>query len=58
MNAYMVYHCPADTWNPVNQLPVAVFLDEDKATVYASKQKGYGINIDWFVKEVPLNPET
>lgn len=57
MNAYMVYHRPADTWNSVNQLPVAVFIDKDAAVVYASKQKGYGINIDWFVQEVPLNPE-
>jgi len=53
----MVYHRPADTWNSVNQLPVAVFIDKDAAVVYASKQKGYGINIDWFVQEVPLNPE-
>ncbi|ASR75557.1 hypothetical protein SEA_MILDRED21_193 [Streptomyces phage Mildred21] len=57
MNAYMVYRCDANSWNSTNELPVAVFLDEDKAKEYAGKQPGYGLNIDWFVKEAPLNPE-
>ncbi|QBP30935.1 hypothetical protein KNU49_gp120 [Streptomyces phage EGole] len=55
--AYMVYYRDANSWNSSNQLPKAVFLDEKKAEEYASKQPGYGLNVDWFVKEVALNPE-
>jgi hypothetical protein len=53
----MVYHRDADSWNSSNELPKAVFLDRDAAEGYASKQPGYGLNVDWFVKDVPLNPE-
>jgi hypothetical protein len=55
--AYMVYHRNADSWNSSNELPKAVFLDRDDAVDYAREQRGYGLNIDWFVQDVPLNPE-
>ena len=57
MEAFMVYHRDANSWNSVNELPVAVFLDKEAAEEYASKQPGYGLNVDWFVKDAPLNPE-
>lgn len=57
VTVFMVYYRNADSWNSFNQLPIAVFLDKDAAAEYASKQPGYGLNVDWFVKEVPLNPE-
>ncbi len=57
MNAFMVYHQSADSWVSTPRLPIAVFLDEKDAEEYAKKQPGYGFNKDWFVKEVPFNPE-
>lgn len=57
MNIFMVYHVPADSWNTSSQFPIAGFLDEEDANLYAASQKGYGLGIDWFVKAVPLNPE-
>lgn len=57
MEAYMVYHRDANSWNSSNELPKAVFLDKERAEEYASQQPGYGLNADWFVEPVPFNPE-
>lgn len=54
---YMVYHQDANSWSSSPNLPVAVFTDEATAEDFASKQPGYGFNVDWFVKPIPLNPE-
>lgn len=56
--AYMVYYRDANSWSSSNQLPKAVFFDKNKADEYAGKQPGYGLGVDWFVKEVALNPES
>ncbi len=57
MSAYIVYHQNADSWGSAPQLPKAVFFDKDEAERYAAKQPGYGLNVDWFVNYIPLNPE-
>jgi hypothetical protein len=57
MNAYIVFYQDANSWNSFRKPPKAVFLDKLKAEEYASKQPGYGLNKDWFVEEIPLNPE-
>lgn len=53
----MVYSQDANSWNSQPRLPIAVFTDKYKAEEYANKQPGYGLDVDWFVKEIPLNPE-
>lgn len=51
----MVYYCDANSWNSTAQFPVAGFLDRMQAEDFASKQPGYGLNKDWFIKTVPLD---
>lgn len=57
MIAYMVYYRDANSWVSHNELPKAIFTERDKAVEWAGKQPGYGLNKDWFVKDVPMNPE-
>jgi hypothetical protein len=54
---YMVYNQDANSWSSYPKLPVAVFTEEAEAEKFAKKQPGYGFNVDWFVKSVPLNPD-
>jgi hypothetical protein len=53
----MVYRVDANSWSARSEFPIAGFLDRNVAEEYASKQPGYGLNTDWFVQEVPFNPE-
>ncbi|AXH69683.1 hypothetical protein HWB79_gp128 [Streptomyces phage LukeCage] len=55
--AFIVYYRDANSWNSVNELPKAIFLDRESAEEYAGKQPGYGLNQDWFVEARPLNPK-
>lgn len=53
---YMVYYCSIESYHSRPNLPSAVFNSEDDAIKFAEAQGGYGVNADWIVRPLRLNP--
>ena len=54
MNVFLVYYRDANSYNSTPKFPIRAFENEDDAIAFAKEQQGYGYNVDWFVKPVPL----
>jgi hypothetical protein len=51
---YIAFRQSADSWTSHPELPTRAFTSKEEAEVWVSEQPGYGLNIDWFVKPIPL----
>lgn len=51
---YIAYYVSADSYHSVPQLPTHAFTSQEEAEAWIAEQKGYGLNVDWYVKAIPL----